>query len=185
MSTLNEDKKSKSQITEEKSIKPQISEEHHLVVLELASHIAPKYVFAHFTRDDLIQEAYIMGLDALTRYDNKRPIRNFLANHMSNRLKTFKRDHYFRPNAGTAEALQVVKRALMCPGNIDKVANTYEVDYSELVGVAEEKEILDRSIPASYRKDYLRMLHGVRITPTRKKEIVAIIKHIEKGGLRG
>jgi len=155
-------------------------EDYHLIIWNLANIIAPKYVFANYTREDLIQEAYIMGLDALTRYDGIRPIKNFLANHISNRLKTFKRDRYYRPNAGTAEGLQMVKKAIMSPGNMDKVTKVYEFDYADLVGLAEHKEILNRSIPCSYRRDYLRMLNGVRISPIRKKEIYLIIKRIFK-----
>jgi DNA-directed RNA polymerase specialized sigma24 family protein len=150
--------------------------EYHLIIWEISNNIAPKYAFANFTAEDLIQEAYIMGMDALTRYDGVRPFRNFIANHISNRMKTFKRDHYYRPNAGTAEHLQVVKRALMSPGNMDKVNKMYEIDYANIVQTSDNKEILDKLIPVIHRKDYLRMLANVRISHTRKKEIVAIIK---------
>jgi len=152
------------------------NEDHHLIIWELANNIAPKYAFANFTAEDLVQEAYIMGMDALTRYDGIRPFKNFIANHISNRMKTFKRDHFYRPNAGTAEHLQVVKRALMSPGNMDKVSKMYEVDYAALIDGMDRKKELDKLIPVIHRKDYLRMLAGVRISQTRKKEIVHIVR---------
>lgn len=155
------------------------------IIYHLALTIAPKYIFAHYTREDLIQEAYIMGMDAYTRYDGIRPLENFIARHISNRLKTFKRDKYFRPDAGSAETLQLIKKALACPGNIEKIQKTYLVDYADIVGVDEQKEKLNITIPPSYRRDYLRLLAGVRISPIRKAEIINIIRILEKGGLRG
>lgn len=160
-------------------------EQAHEIIWGLASTIAPKYAFAYYAKEDLIQEAYIMGMDAYTRYDGKRPLENFIANHMSNRLKTLKRDKYFRPNAGTAETLQLMKKALTCPGNIDKIFKTYDMDYAEELGRAEEIENLNKIIPPSYRKDYLRMLSGARVTQTRRKEIYAIISNNGEENLRG
>lgn len=160
------------------------AEDYHLIIWEISNNIAPKYVFANFTAEDLIQEAYIMGMDALTRYDGVRPFRNFIANHISNRMKTFKRDHYYRPNAGTAEHLQTVKRALMSPGNMDKINKMYEVNYVDIIEISNNKDLLNKIIPVVHRKDYLRMLSGVRISHTRKKEIVAIIKEVF-GGTHG
>lgn len=163
----------KLDINKEKDL---INSDNHLIIWGLANTIAPKYVFANYTKEDLVQEAYMMGMDALTRYDGLRPLRNFIANHMSNRLKTFKRDHYYRPNAGTAEYLQSAKRAIMSPGDIDKVNKKYEIDYEGLISISENKEILDALIPIIHRRNYLRMLAGIKISQTRKKEIIIIIR---------
>ena len=56
--------------------------------------IAPRYTFHGYDIDDMKQEAFIICIDALDRYDQKRPLENFLAVNLSNRLKNFVRDNY-------------------------------------------------------------------------------------------
>jgi DNA-directed RNA polymerase specialized sigma24 family protein len=60
----------------------------------VVNRIAPKYTFNTYDVDDIKQEAFIICMDALERYDNKRPLENFLSVHLSNRLKNFVRDNY-------------------------------------------------------------------------------------------
>ena len=47
------------------------------------------------TVDDIKQEAFIICIEALNRYEEGRPLENFLSVNLSNRLKTFMRDNYF------------------------------------------------------------------------------------------
>ena len=56
--------------------------------------IAPRYVFSGYDIDDIKQESFIICMDALSRYDEKRPLENFLSVHLSNRLKNFIRDNF-------------------------------------------------------------------------------------------
>ena len=66
-----------------------MSEEETLEKINLVvDRIAPKYSFSGYDVNDIKQEAFIICLDALNRYDQKRPLENFLAVNLSNRLKT-------------------------------------------------------------------------------------------------
>ena len=65
--------------------------------------IAPKYTFYGYQRTDLIQEAFIICMEALPRYDETRPLENFLSVHLSNRLKNFVRDNYFQADENEKE----------------------------------------------------------------------------------
>lgn len=58
--------------------------------------LAQTFSFGYFDSDDIRQEAYIFGLEALPRYDPSRPLENFLYSHIKNRLINFKRDKYHR-----------------------------------------------------------------------------------------
>lgn len=58
-------------------------------IIELANIHAPKYVFGMYSKEDLIQEAILMGVDAYKRWDGVRPFANFICKHISNRLKTW------------------------------------------------------------------------------------------------
>ena len=69
----------------------QVVEEINVVV----NRMSQRYTFYGYEVDDIKQEAFIICMDALERYDNKRPLENFLSVHLSNRLKNFVRDNHY------------------------------------------------------------------------------------------
>ena len=146
----------------------------------------------------------MIGMDALDRYDEKRPLENFLAVHVKNRLKNFKRDNYYRKeevdehDAQTDKELRRMMRKetrkhLMQPIDIDSVRQEGEtnmfftVDMTENLSNKEIIRIIDRELGMSYRKDYLRMVDGVYVSKARrdevKEEILRILKEngVEEG----
>ena len=64
-------------------------------ITSVINKIAHKYTFYGYEIDDIKQEAFIMCVDAMERYDPSRPLENFLSVHLSNRLKNFVRDNHF------------------------------------------------------------------------------------------
>ena len=101
--------------------------------------IAPKYTFYGYQRTDLIQEAFIICMEALPRYDEKRPLENFLSVHLSNRLKNFVRDNYFQADENE-------KAKVVMPGQL-----------------ANEEYLLDRRETYTERLDY----KGIRLETPR------------------
>ena len=72
-----------------------MTEEQVLKVIDkIADRYAYKFRFGYFEADDIRQEAKIIAMDALDRYEEGRPLENFLAVHVKNRLNNFKRDKY-------------------------------------------------------------------------------------------
>ena len=63
---------------------------------KVADRYAYKFQFGFYTPDDIRQEAFIIAMEAMDRYDESRPLENFLAVHVKNRLNNFKRDKYYR-----------------------------------------------------------------------------------------
>jgi len=61
----------------------------------VVNRIAPKYTFNGYDVDDIKQESFLICVDALDRYDENRPLENFLSVHLSNRLKNFVRDNFY------------------------------------------------------------------------------------------
>lgn len=55
-----------------------------------------KFKFPGHEVEDFKQEGILYALEALKRYDGKRPLENFLYVHIHNRLYNFKRNNYFR-----------------------------------------------------------------------------------------
>ena len=96
--------------------KEEVLEKIDLVV----NRISPKYTFHGYDVDDIKQEAFMICMDALDRYDQKRPLENFLSVNLSNRLKNFVRDNHY---IGQDEN----KRNVLCPKQL-----TYESSIPEL-----------------------------------------------------
>lgn len=153
-----------------------MSQEQIDLIIKVAKAIAPKYKFAHYTAEDLIQEAILMGMDAHKRWDGKRPFENFVSTHISNRLKTFKRDKYFRPNGNKdITKAQECKKNLVQPEPL--TFDIKKVEYNNMFNWNE----LDDIMPAEYRKAYLKLRSGVKISASAKTKIMNILKeYVEK-----
>lgn len=139
--------------------------------------MAPKYTFYGYTTDDIKQEAFIICLEALNRYDPTRPLENFLSVNLSNRLKTFVRDNYFTTQTSEARKRVVQPAQLDYEDKLideeDKFGNSYEQLDIEVMSRA-----IDQYIPANIRMDYLKLLNDVYVSKQRREEITDIIKTI-------
>lgn len=146
-------------------------------ITKVAKLIAPKYTFAYYGKDDLIQEAIIMGIDAYNRWDKKRPFENFVARHISNRLKTLKRDKFYRSSGpDKISNAQAIKKSIVQPERIG-----LELKKSKDEPEQFPWDEIDLIIPFSLRKDYLRLRAGVKISSSVKNSIMLIIKnYVEK-----
>ena len=65
-------------------------------IQKVVRRVSYNFKFAFYDVEDIEQEAFIIGMEALDRYDEKRPLENFLFVHIKNRLKNFNRDNYIR-----------------------------------------------------------------------------------------
>ena len=143
---------------------------------KVCNRIAPRYTFYGYALDDIKQEAFIICMEALNRYDNSRPLENFLSVNLSNRLKNFVRDnHYIQSD--DLDRVRVLKPAQLDHENavVDNKDNNISYDSIEYKNMA---DIIDVKIPASLRLDYLRMINDVYITKQRREELVEIIQEI-------
>ncbi len=70
-------------------------------IYRVARRLAHKFKFGFHSDQDIIQQAFIIVIqsDCLSKYDTSRPLENFLASHLKNRLYNFKRDNYARPES--------------------------------------------------------------------------------------
>jgi len=149
---------------------------------------ANKYKFGYYDYDDICQEGFIIAMEGLERYDGVRPLENFLAVHVSNRLKNFKRDNFCRQEAisasGSSWLLNDTKRFLMEPLDISSIRDEKESGMStddNFIADIETKEIvsvIDKYLDVSMRSDYLRMLHEVYVPKHRREQIIETITNI-------
>ncbi len=137
--------------------------------------IAPKYAFHGYDIDDMKQEAFIICIDALNRYDQKRPLENFLSVNLSNRLKNFVRDNY-------CSYKDTEKKKILAPSPLisDNIIDNRRIDHSFKINTKEASEIIDEYLPVELRADYLKMINDVYILKKKKDEILLVIKDILK-----
>lgn len=83
-----------------------VSESEFLTVLDnISKRLGHKFKFGYHDFDDMKQQAAIFAIEGLEKYDNSRPLENFLWTHVRNRLFNYKRNNYQRPD----------KPCLTCP----------------------------------------------------------------------
>jgi RNA polymerase sigma factor (sigma-70 family) len=145
------------------------------VISLVVNRIAPKYTFQGYEVDDIKQEAFLICMDALDRYDQKRPLENFLSVHLSNRLKNFIRDNYY------VKDVDENKKKILKAGSISENPNIVElVNGLNNIELEEIKKIIDKKLDPSYRADYLKILNGIYVNKKRRdlivNEVVFILK---------
>jgi hypothetical protein len=147
--------------------------------MQVSNRLASKYTFPNYEKDDIIQEAFIIGMEAMNRYDGVRPLENFLSIHIKNRLSNLKRDNYYRPDEGKAKEIQSGKKKLLDAGSIDSIK--YLVVNSECSTSLEEREVyeyIDIHLPANMRSDFLRFKNDLPLTKTKKINLINQLKEI-------
>lgn len=196
-------KKTKNNIFKRKKIK----EEDFIKVLDIISKkLIYKFKFGYHEIEDMKQQAAIFALEGLEKYDNSRPLENFLWTHVRNRLFNYKRNNYQRPD----------KPCLTCPlydpnyklslNQCQKYKNKHDCElYNSWASRNESKKnimqptyidydikndnnfdlsmqnheiikFLDENIHSDYREIYLRLKHGEKIT---KQKLLKLKNHID------
>jgi DNA-directed RNA polymerase specialized sigma24 family protein len=147
------------------------------VMRRVCERSAHKYTFYGYETKDMIQEANIICIEALERYDEARPLENFLAANLSNRLKNFVRDNHFIACSDENRA-RVYQPAQL--DNDNSVQHWIDVRLHWLDQIDRDSifKIIDKELPASMRLDYLKMQNDVYIPKSRREEIVEKIQEI-------
>ena len=139
--------------------------------------IAPRYTFYGYTVTDMKQESFIICMEALNRYEEGRPLENFLSVNLSNRLKNFVRDNHFLTSSDE-DRVKVLKPAqLDYEDSIVDDHEKYSISYNDI----ENKDIVDlvnKYLPAQVRMDYLKIINDVYVTKQRREEIIDMILEI-------
>ena len=152
-------------------------------ILKISKKLAHKYTFASYEVEDIEQEAFLIGLAGLSKYDQARPLENFMYVHINNRLKTFKRDNYYRLEHGAAEKIQKSKKDILEPLDIHELYHIATGDtISEDAELSEVLERIDEELPSGMRGDYLKLKNNATLPKSRKAKVVAFIQEIIEEG---
>lgn len=134
-------------------------------VKKISKNLGNTHTFDIWEKDDIEQEVYLLMLQAVDEYDEKKgDDYMFYFNYIKNRLSNFRRDNYsnnkYKMGISDARSLEL---DIIDP--IDGFIDNY-------------KDIIDDRVDSSMRADYLRYREGVKIPHKRKVAIMAHIKDI-------
>ena len=155
----------------------EMSEEVLATIMKVVSLQAGKYKILGYEREDIEQEGFIICASALPAWDGDRPLENFLAVHLSYRLKSLVRDK-LKLQGRFAEVTKKVLTAV----DIDSVnwdterSLTSKDDVCSAVELRDIEATIDKYLPISLRKDYLKMKAGIKINRGRVKKIREFIE---------
>lgn len=142
----------------------------------VVNRIASRYTFHGYTVDDMKQEAFIICMDALERYEPGKPLENFLSVNLSNRLKNFVRDNFYT-GGDNPERIKMARPGQLSLDNYIVDDNSLydddsRLDYEEMIA------IINKKLPASMRADYLKIINEVYVTKGRREDVIQEIKEI-------
>lgn len=155
------------------------------IIDSVIKYLCNKYTFGFYDEEDIYQEAFIIAMSGLEKFDpEKASLKTFLQTHISNKLKTFKRDNYFRLEQlcsvcfdGTCKkcqkraAVREIKKNLIDTVNIENVEFSYNQPILDKFARDELFNIIDEKLDVLLRNDYLKMLEGVPVPANKKRRI--------------
>lgn len=155
----------------------------------ISKQVANKYFLPGYTPDDLEQEAFILGIGLLKKYNpNRAPMENFVRFSLNNLMKNFieSKTHSQKPS-GCPEGCNCkkckfvisktnIQRMVQMPEELDvpAIENTYRNSLEELI------PILNLKLPASMRQDWRKILDGAKVVKSRREEIFEEIRELLK-----
>ena len=169
--------------------------------------LAQTFSFGYFDSDDIRQEAYIFGLEALSRYDPSRPLENFLYSHIKNRLINFKRDKYHRtdppckicaeygkhPDGSVCTKYAAWKKRnsskqnLMRPLDIQNLSDENEKSVRHSHNIIDEatlteaRDLIDKNLSVELRSIYLRIKAGESVPKAKRVKLEIALRDLIYG----
>lgn len=173
------------------------------VVKNIINMVANANTFGSYTKQDISQEIWLMCLEALPRFDNKRSLYNFLLTHVKHRLKNLKRNKFFRHECpcklcsfkeqGKTEhedgqycarylkwyEMNLSKSSLASSlgRDFDRDAYVDECEsHEETVARKDLFDSIEANIPAHLRKLYLKLKSGINISKIEREEVLVFLR---------
>jgi DNA-directed RNA polymerase specialized sigma24 family protein len=143
-----------------KPIKGMTEEQVMAVINKVCKRSMNKYKIDGLLPDDLYQESFIICMHALDRFDELRPLENFLAFNLSRRIKTLYRN------------ITIKRINFVC---IDDVPPELLWD-DRKENIQEFVNLINDKMPVDMRHDYIKYVQGVSIPRIRKQKLLKKLK---------
>lgn len=195
-------------------IPPGMTEDQVVAAIDkVVNTLAPRFQFGYFTVEDMKQEGRKFAIIALPKYDEKRPLENFLYSHVKNRFINFKRDKYKRNDAPCKlchncadgetghpdghycskyenwRKRNLSKQNIMNPLDISNISDERETNTRTKSGVLENIEYeelmrqIDDKLPVELRAAYLQMVQGESVPKSKRLEVEQAVLAILEGDI--
>jgi hypothetical protein len=135
------------------------------IIMRIADSLSEAYSSKILPKEDLQQEIFLFCVDAMTRYDGRAPLENFLRKHARNRLLNLIRFNKRRKVLHDTVDVDSLKEVLAY-NPIDKIES------DELFA------ILDEELSIQDRKVLMKMLDGVSVSINRKNHVREKVREI-------
>lgn len=163
---------------------PKVTPEDLKVIEESAASIASSTWIPGYDVEDIRQEAIIIGIKGLEKYNGSIPLDKFISNRIRQRLRSLRRDKYVRPGCDCGNCLKCSNNKARMKINgaselhPEENCNSIQYEMDDQVQYKELTDYLDESIPADLREDYLKVLAGITIPSVRKQKLKKFIKDL-------
>lgn len=167
-----------------------VNEETQVALDKVCRRIASKYYVPGYDKRDVYQEAYLIGLEILGKYDPERnpKVENFLNVSINNRFQNFIRiKSENKKNCGCCEYESCKKcRYRESKAKVIHMQQfTENFDYTDNIEFYREKlhdllPLIDLKLPVSMRDDWRRILDDSHVVRSRRFEILDEIREIVK-----
>lgn len=143
-------------------------------IVRVCDRIAHKYTFYGYGPEDMKQEAFIICMEALEKYDNARPLENFLSFILPGRLINVIRNNHF------VKGSKDDKKKVAMPGQLANAEAThyYESFMLDDLDIYELFNVVDDKIPYEFRDSYLKLLNGVHLDKKSREQVIEVIREI-------
>lgn len=153
------------------------------IITEIAELVSSSNWIRGFDREDIKQEAIIIGMQGIEKYNKKTPLKQFLYTHIKHRLCSLRRKHYTRNICSCGKCVRCKNKAdkqrINHAASLEDInENLFAYSVSSEFDTKELFEIIDLHLPAKYRDDYLKLINQVSIPSYKKKEVIKIVKEI-------
>lgn len=179
----------------------------------VVNRLGPRFQFGYFTAADMKQQGWIFALEALDRYDENRPLENFMYTHVRNRFINFKRDKYKRNDAPCKlchnaldgetkhddgmycskyqawKKRNLSKQNIINPLDISHISDDKESNTRTKSSVLDDLEYdeiisqIDEQLPVELRSTYLQMIQGESVPKNKRLEVERAVLAIMEGSV--
>jgi DNA-directed RNA polymerase specialized sigma24 family protein len=159
-----------------------MTEEENTIDL-VSSELASKFTFGYYEPADIYQEAFIIGLEVLDKYDPNKgaALKTFLTTCIVRRLINLKSYEYFKApkdwDSKSRLQLNENKKKLIDTAPLEVDMSTYQHPYEDV----DNKEISDyvnEHLEYRFRMDYKKILAGLYVNKPRRDQIMARVQEL-------
>lgn len=143
---------------------PSHEQEFQEAILIVMERMRKKYRFGIYDGDDVAQEAYMIGLEVVKKYNPSHgPMLNYLSVSIHNRIKNFMRN-------------TIIKEIDTC--YISNLSEEFETIGNSKTTREEFWQMIEDNLSMDYRKDYLKLRGGLPLAKVVKNKLINEIRRI-------